>query len=208
MREQGKNWVHSLSCFIVFWIVGGIVGAIIAICFEGKYEESYQQMQLWVSETVKGMKQNQMSYFILNFKSHTKELVLLLCMSFTFFSVIYKILFCFWKGIVTGFVCIAAIKMYSINGLLLGGLYIFPHGFFYGIGMIGGFLLSKEIEEKNLYSYGKKDSWFLKKIPGFLFCMVAIGIGAYLEGNINLMLLKKTLENINKPELFTEQFLS
>ena len=38
MREQGKNWVHSLSCFIVFWIVGGIVGAIIAICFEGKYD--------------------------------------------------------------------------------------------------------------------------------------------------------------------------
>lgn len=198
MSKQGRNWLHSLSCFICFWIIGGFVGGIVAFCFEEYYVENYREMQLWMNETLKGMEQNQLSYFLLNFKSHTKELLLLLCMSFTFFSIIYKIIFCFCKGIVTGFTCIAAMKVYSINGLFLGVFYIFPHRIFYGIAMMGGLWLSREIEEKCLYSYGKRDSWILKRLPGLLFCVLVIGIGAYLEGNINLILLRKALKNVNE----------
>lgn len=197
MNEQRRNWLHKLSCFLCVWIIGGILGGIVAFCFERKYATSYHEMQLWLYESVKGMKQNQLSFFILNFKSHIKELLLILCLSFTFFSAIYKILYCFWKGIVTGFACIAAVKAYNINGLFLSLLYIFPQGIFYGIGIIVVFFISKEIEEKNLYLYGKKDSWILKLLPGLLFCMFAIGIGAYLEGNINLILLRKVLDYVN-----------
>ena len=197
MSGRGRNWLHGLGGFICFWIIGGIVGSVVAFCFEEKYAISYQEMQMWLYETIKGMNQNQFSYFILNFETHAKELLLLLCLSLTFFSVIYKMLFSFWKGIVTGFTCIAAVKAYSVNGLFLGLLYMFPQGIFYGIGMLGGVLISMEIEEKNFYSYGKKDSWMLKMLPRLLFCMLAIGIGAYLEGNINLILLRKVLGNID-----------
>lgn len=193
MAEREKDKLHSLKFLFSFWLIGGVVGVTIACCFAGGYAESYNIMQMWIYDSVKGMQQNQTAYFMMNFKSHGKELLILLCMSFTFFSMLYKSLFCFWKGIMIGFIYAASIKSYSMNGLLLGIAYMFPQGIFYGGAIVAMFSLSRRIEEKQLYSFGKKTALFWNVLPILIVAFLCIGIGAFLEGNINLFLLKKIL---------------
>lgn len=194
MKEQRRDSLYSLRSLLVFWIIGCAVGVAIALLFAGQYAESYGAMQIWVYDTVKEMKYNQPAYFILNFKSHGKELLILLLLSFTVFSTMYKILYCFWKGIVIGFIYAAAVKFYSVNGIFLGVAYTLPQGIFYGLGITGMLWLSKRLGEKQLFSGNKKTLWIWNILPMVLFSVLCVGIGAYMEGNINLLLLKKALK--------------
>lgn len=194
MKEQRRDSLCSVKSLSRFWIIGCAVGVVIALLFSGQYAEAYSAMQIWVYDTVKEIKYNQSAYFILNFKSRGKELLVLFFLSFTVFSTMYKVLFCFWKGIVIGFIYAAAVKFYSVSGVFLGVAYTLPQGIFYGLGIIGMLWLSKRLEEKELFSGNKKALWIWNILPMLLFCIICIGIGAYIEGNINLMLLKRALK--------------
>lgn len=192
MARNRKEQIQRLYVLFGCWGIGVLVGGIIACIFMDQYRENYENMQRWMYQTVSGIELNSLSYFWLNLQSHGKELIVIFFVSYTILSFAYNIIFCFFKGISVGFVWGSAIYIYQMKGFFLAISYYLPQGIFYGAAVVIMLLLSQNIKEKTIYSF-KKAQTVPRFVPMLLLCVLLICIGAYIEGNTNLIFLKKTL---------------
>ena len=125
--------------------------------------------------------------FWINFEKQLKSYIILCFFAFTIFRRIYQVYFIGSKGVLFGIFFTTAIKTYSLQGFLLGITEYFPHGLFYGLGIL-------------LLLFNLKNRYYIKRhlfkgILIIILCIMCLWIGAWIEVDMSVWWYGKFYSN-------------
>lgn len=185
---KGKKW----SRFLMWILMGFLVGAVFASLFFSMGKESFLNMEEQMWSTVDAIHTVEVGYIVNEVIVQGKEIfVLFIIVMSSWYDVL---LFFFWlrKGFLFGIFMAMLAKCHGFYGILLGICYIFPKEYIYTMLEYG--VVIALLNTKYMGNGRKKIHMFARGMRGVLFVggiMAVLAVGALTELTIGFKILSQ-----------------
>lgn len=196
------NTVRLLSIFII----GVVAGTFFINIFCSDGYDNFGIYSKYFIEKFQNLDVEKKELFLYSFWSRSKEILVLLVLSFTSLGSIAAEVFLAYKGLTIGILISVYVLQYGSGGLLLYGMSIFPHYIAYVLMVILLVSFSKEIYHcikryrEDMQAHLKEAGQMIvkTKLMPYLKCFFIILIlnvlTSYLETFVNLGIMKNVLD--------------
>ncbi len=196
------------NLYLPMFIIGLVVGTIAINILDKSYQEKIIVTSEHYSQMISDIAVDKGDILRNGIKEYYKEFVVILFFNFFFFGKFYNYMFLSFKGASIGMILSSYVLKYKVKGLLIFIASIFPSYLLYVPALIMtiafGLHIRKIVIENNIRNerYGinvfmpRDLVRILKKVSIYFFTILLFAIViSFVETNINIPLLKKSLEN-------------
>lgn len=185
---KGKKW----SRFLMWILMGFLVGAVFASLFFSMGKESFLNMEEQMWNMVESMHTVDIGYIVNEVIVQGKEILFLFVIVMSSWYDVLLFLFWFRKGFLLGIFMGMLAKCHGFYGILLGICYFFPKEYIY-IMLEYGIIIAL-LNTKYMGNGRKKIHIFARGMRGVLFfcgIMVVLVVGALTELTIGFKILSQ-----------------
>ena len=190
-----KKWTckeRKWSRFLIWILMGFLVGAVFASLFFSTGKESFLNMEEQMWNTVKSIETIEIGYIVNEVIIQGKEMLILCMIVMSSWYNVPLLLFWFQKGFLFGMFMGMFAKCHGFYGILLGICYMFPKEYIYIMLEYGAVIMLLNAKYKGMR--GKKVHIFAQGLKGVTFVggiMVLLIIGALSELVIGFKILSQ-----------------
>lgn len=195
--KEGLFRINSKKIAALLFILGFLIGIIIANCFKSSYKE---QMKILENDTFAVITTGELSYqklFFYSFGLRVKEFFIFWLLCITILGIPYLMYKIVHTGYIVGFFLSVLCIQYGIKGLVLSVAYIFPQFLIYLpitlVCLKRGYLLAMEMKRGNSSDLRNKAKLLYSQLLPIFIMLVLIGIGCVLETYVGAAILKKAI---------------